>query len=282
MKTQLNFDSFKIPVKGEAVSEEGLSVTDLDPALDNHQVDIGLDQATGQLIAVEDLDVDAIPTGEGTDEPTPGTEDLHSATTGLRQKLNAQVQYLQKLGDAVGMSFLGEMPKPPPSIFQTGEKSVEVHISGSCFTTVMPLIHMLTTANDDETFVLEISSAYLRPQDWMGLISAVQATRATVITNVVQTQNPLSFILGISGKEYNLRSSVHVFGPLQTFSVGTGETVARLGEDFRKHSDMVFGYLLERNVLTEDEVKSIQEKESIFPLTSEEIQKRMGGDTTSE
>lgn len=264
----------------DILGEEGEPIPIVDEHVSLEDIRIVIDPSTGDLVSVEDLNTEPLVAEDGTvPEVIPSTERMTSlvqADASARPSSRENIA-IHRIHTSVGLEFLGEIPKPPPAIFVDIEnRVVRAHLNGVCYTTVAPLLHLLVNAEAEDTFIIEINSPMLRLEDIVSVISAIDETAAKTRTILSAACQIPTLILGISGTEFDLLPSVHIFAPLTSFAVGSADEIALGGEQFKRYSELVMSYLVDRKVLTPEEAVSLQNDSVIFTLTSEEIESRMG------
>lgn len=239
-----------------ADANEDPTMEEIDPAveqLDWHSpIEIGI--ADGELVTIEDLDDTEIIEPE----VVPSTENLDDEPN----------QEACNQGDSP------PPPPPAPALFKT-EKGVTAFLYGNCESTVDPLLHLLSVAGEEDEVCIEINSPRLNLARILSVATAVEHCKAKTKVTMCPAYNMLPLLIFLSANESEFMRGAQIFQALAHYTTGSSQDMSISAEEFRKYADHIFGCLVEHKLLTPEEVETIDKKDAVFAITTEELNTRM-------
>jgi hypothetical protein len=135
---------------------------------------------------------------------------------------------------------------------------------------------MLLGGSPEDSIVIELCVPYITSGDLLTIAAAIQQTDANVVVNCAYTTSTFETLVVLSCKSPNISEGFYQITPMKYFSQGTSADIKSGAEMYESYCDTVFSFLKEKGILSEEEIKSITEKDEILLLKTEDVRQRIG------
>lgn len=236
------------------VSTEDID-TDLlfDIGTDPKVVDIELTQA-GSLVSIEEIEESNIP-----------IDDIST------ESLAAPVFKAAVPAPTVAV----KERKLAATLFLKSETNVTAYLYSECEESVDTLIHILLQATVDVRVSISVCAPHVSVHTIIELVSALEATKAKVIMNLVDIQSVIGLLLLLPKYEELTISTGLVIAPIRDFFYSSSTNVKHELLAIDSYNELVFEALADNDILTKEEVTRVYNKSEIIFLDGSELLARI-------